>query len=153
MIGVNRISAQGLGWAAPFVGLPYRDHGRDFDGCDCWGLVRLVYRDQAGIELPSYDEAYASIAERREIAAIVAEEEASPTWTLITWDWRSAEAARLDIAVFVDGAYGRHVGIVLKPGLMLHLARRDCSKIESYRDTRWADRLTGIHRHASQCAA
>jgi hypothetical protein len=36
---------------SPFVGLPYRNRGRDFDGCDCLGLVLLVYAAH-GVTLP-----------------------------------------------------------------------------------------------------
>lgn len=30
------------------------DHGRDFDGADCWGLVMLYYLFALGITLPDY---------------------------------------------------------------------------------------------------
>jgi cell wall-associated NlpC family hydrolase len=39
-----------------YVGIPFRDGGRDREGCDCWGLLRLIYRDFLGVELPSYGE-------------------------------------------------------------------------------------------------
>lgn len=34
--------------------IPYRDHGRDWVGCDCWGLVRMVRHALRGDLLPSY---------------------------------------------------------------------------------------------------
>lgn len=40
--------------AGTYVGIPYADHRSDRSGCDCWGLVRLVYRERAGVVLPAY---------------------------------------------------------------------------------------------------
>jgi lipoprotein Spr len=37
-----------------YVGIPYKIHGREIDGCDCYGLVRLVYKNELGIELPNF---------------------------------------------------------------------------------------------------
>lgn len=37
-----------------FVGIPFKDEGRDFKGCDCWGLCSLFYRYYLKKELPSY---------------------------------------------------------------------------------------------------
>lgn len=34
--------------------IPYLDHGRDSEGSDCWGLVRLVRHNIRGDLLPSY---------------------------------------------------------------------------------------------------
>lgn len=35
--------------------VPYVKHGRDLDGLDCWGLVRLVRIDMGYDELPLFD--------------------------------------------------------------------------------------------------
>ena len=41
-----------------YIGLPYKDNGRDITGIDCWGLVRLYYKQELDIELPSYVDQY-----------------------------------------------------------------------------------------------
>lgn len=40
-----------------YIGIPYAERGRDYDGCDCYGFVRLVLLDR-GVELPLYDYAH-----------------------------------------------------------------------------------------------
>jgi len=40
-------------WATKYIGLPYAPGGRDADkGLDCFGLLRLVYKQEQGIEIP-----------------------------------------------------------------------------------------------------
>jgi len=35
-----------------YIGIPYQSHGRSFDGCDCYGLARLVLKEEFGKTLP-----------------------------------------------------------------------------------------------------
>ena len=41
-------------WYEDYLGLPWALGGRDRNGIDCWGLVRLVHKELLGIELPSW---------------------------------------------------------------------------------------------------
>ena len=36
------------------IGVPFLEHGRDYDGWDCWGLVVCAFRDVLGVEVPDY---------------------------------------------------------------------------------------------------
>ena len=35
-----------------FIGIPFVSKGRTFKGCDCYGLVKLYYKEVLNIELP-----------------------------------------------------------------------------------------------------
>ena len=35
-----------------YIGIPYKDKGRTFNGCDCYGLLMLYYKKELGIEIP-----------------------------------------------------------------------------------------------------
>ncbi len=37
-----------------YVNIPYKYKGRDFNGCDCWGLVKLIFKKEKGITLPDF---------------------------------------------------------------------------------------------------
>jgi len=130
-----------MSWASVYVGLPYRDLGRDRAGCDCWGLVRLVYLHELGIELPSYAEDYVSAAEHAEIARLIGDVEEGDAW-------REIEMVRpFDVAVFTRGVHRSHVGVMVDGAHMLHMAGRSRAVIEPIDRPRHASRLAGFHRH------
>lgn len=58
MAWAKRMSNRNQHWATHYVGLPYLAGGRDRAGLDCWGLLRLVYLEQRGIELPQLPGVY-----------------------------------------------------------------------------------------------
>src|SRR5512144_1011435 len=57
------MTGQPPAWVAEYVGIPFVDLGRDRQGCDCWGLVRLILAGQAGLALPSLATGYGSEAD------------------------------------------------------------------------------------------
>lgn len=128
-------------WSDPFIGIPYRELGRDRQGCDCWGLACIVYREELGISLPEYL-GYGSVEEHGEIAALIDGAASSPLWLPI-----SGPAIAFDIAVFRRGRLASHVGIVIRHGVMIHMEGEDCAKVADYRLGAWRHRLTGHYRH------
>jgi cell wall-associated NlpC family hydrolase len=130
---------------ADYIGLPYADRGRDArTGLDCWGLVRLFYAEQFGLDLPSHTERYLSCTAREQTAALVAHETARA--------WYAVAAPHYGDVVALT-VYGRpfHVGVVLNDGLFLHTLRpSQGAVIESLRAPVWAPRIDGYYRHASR---
>ena len=128
-------------WSAAYVGLPWRDHGRDRSACDCWGLVRLVYAEVLTIDLPSYAEAYVSVAEHDEIDRTLRGAQSAP-WSEV------AEAWAFDVVLIRLGRWTTHVGLMVDAGRMLHMPERAAARIEPIAAAQWARRLVGIWRHA-----
>lgn len=120
----------------PFVGLPYLAGGRDRAGVDCWGLVRLVYREVLGVELLAWDTVPAT--DRRAVRA-AAEAEAFARWS----NRGEAEARPLDVVTFDRGA---HVAVVVERGTMLHTEAGRAACVERYGGPAWRSRWHGIWR-------
>lgn len=52
-----------IGWTTPFVGVPYKVHGRTAEGADCWGIVRMALATGFGKQVPDYADEYGSLLE------------------------------------------------------------------------------------------
>ena len=118
-----------------YTGIPYLVRGDTFDGCDCWGLVRIVYRD-LGIELPSYAD-YAG-----EIGGLVDGLVADDIWHEVD------EPAPLDVVLLRADWTDYHIGLIIGPGMMLHTVDLKNSCIENYNRPYWRPRLRGFFRYA-----
>ncbi len=129
-----------------FIGIPYVDKGRSMSGADCWGLVILVYRQLANIELPSYGEISASnlIAIAREMKAGLSD--------LEQWHDVGAEPRRaLDVVVMhkLDAVdkFPYHVGVMISPRRLLHTVRSANSHTVLLTDPSVATSIIGYRRH------
>jgi cell wall-associated NlpC family hydrolase len=131
-----------------FVGIPYRDKGRDLSGCDCWGLVWMVYRDLLGVELPSYTDRYTTGADRQAMNELIRGELGA--WSAVP----AAEARALDGVLIREGRFERHIGLVTSPGRLLHVGSGTAtSRIERYDEGMMRHRVAGFFRHQAAVGA
>ncbi|MEN6535655.1 MAG: NlpC/P60 family protein [Bryobacteraceae bacterium] len=124
-----------------FVGIPYLDRGRSIVGCDCYGLLWMVFRELRGIELPSHGDRYVTGADREAMARLIAGE---------LDDWHEVEASQetaFDGVLMREGKFPRHIGIVTAPGMVLHVQRGETSRIERYRSGFFIHRVVGFYRY------
>lgn len=129
-------------WSEQYLSLPFADLGRDRSGVDCWGLVTLAYREQRGIDLPSYTERYASLAERAEIASVMVD--GRSLWAPVP------RPAEWDVIMFRRAWGPSHVGIVVGSGQFIHASQSaGAVLIERYNAGRWARTLEGFYRYRS----
>ncbi|WP_422024626.1 NlpC/P60 family protein [Pyruvatibacter mobilis] len=138
-------------WVSDYVGIPFEDHGRTHQGCDCWGLVRLVLAEQAGIRLPCYGHSYEAATQGDVLAPLIGTEKVA--WTSVPAGCERALDGVLMKGYFGVGRQMRagdfHVGVVVAPGLLMHVERGTDTCLVSYRrDRRVRYRLRGFYRHA-----
>lgn len=131
-------------WIGRYIDVPFKTHGRDKDGCDCWGLVRLVFKEQFDIDLPDHAEGYetATSLSSDDIGAVIAAESAA-RWRLIG----KAQARVGDVIVLRTKGHPLHVGMIVGGGMMLHVIRGANSVVECYDGIRWKSRIYGFYRH------
>ena len=128
-------------WAGPYVGLPYRDMGRDSAGVDCWGLVRLIWADLRGVTVEGFEGGYSDPADRAGLDSLIRGE--LPFHAVV-----GAGAERVFDAVFFrQMGHVSHCGVVCGPGVMLHARPGSGVVVDDYRRGLWAARLYGFYRH------
>lgn len=141
-------------WVRDFTGIPFVDLGLDRTGCNCWGLVRLVYAERLGVHLPSYVGGYQGVAEAdaTDIARLVRGGVVSDGWQEL--DWRAADdSLNWRVLKPYDGVLLRikghpmHMSLIVERGWILHTMPRDLSKPERVDNLRWRNRIHSIYRH------
>jgi cell wall-associated NlpC family hydrolase len=130
-------------WAGRYIGLPFREHGRDQTGVDCWGLVRLVYLEQFSTCLPSLSSGYERTTSANSISALIARE--AQHWQAVV----PGKEECGDVIVLRVRGQPMHVGMVLGDGHMLHIEIGTNCSLEKYNGLRWKDRFCGFYRYKS----
>ena len=109
-------------WCEHYVSLSY-------DQVNCWGLVRLVYKEIYGVEL-------LEVHEQGELIT-------DGFWRLVP---ENENKQTSDVLLFKDSKIDRHVGILLNDHYMLHADRNCGTVIERWGARTWVPRLRGVYR-------
>lgn len=126
-----------MNWSAAYVGIPWSEDDHGTVSTHCWGLARLAYAGEMGVDLPDFGPAL----DRASNAAKIEERRKA-------WPFREVQKPiPFDIVVYRVGAIVDHVGIIADRDLMLHVATGKMSEVISIRDARWRQRIVGFHRH------
>ena len=126
-----------------YTGIPFKDHGRGHDGCDCWGLVRLVYAEELGIWMPDLGDRYGDAHARGDVDFTV-DSAAAEAWSVNVTDRPRRE---LDVLVFSRGGLETHVGLHVRGCEMLHVMDGMCAAVERYDTAKWRRRFSRALRH------
>lgn len=130
-------------WWNQYVGLPYKDAGRERSGLDCAGLVCLVYREQYGLDVDVFFDTYLS-------SDLKASEEMLKE---ARKDWHQVDKPQEgDVVLLQMLGIACHVGVVVdvqeEPFRASVLnVRRSCNTvIESLQSPYWTPRIDSYWR-------
>ncbi len=129
-------------WWEQYEKIEFKEKGRDHAGCDCWGLVKLIYKEQLGIELPGYEEIYETTNDREILAATIRDESNNK--------WLNPDTPKeFDVIILKMGGMPMHVGIVTKKNKMIHCGKGFNTVHETFKNIRWKHKVIGFARYGT----
>lgn len=136
-------------WWAPYVGLPF---GEGPGEVTCWSLVRRIYADQLGIDLPSYGEVsagyLAALARRQaaearaEVSDLMADDRIAGQWRDVTLPFVFDVVRMLDLRSRRVG----HVGVMLDHCRLIHAEQATGAAVVSVTHPTVASRIVDYRR-------
>lgn len=128
-------------WCNNYISVPFADHGRTAQGCDCWGLARLIYKEQLGIDLPALLD-YKNTKDSHNIAEL---------YEIEHQEWQEiplGQEKSFDVLVFKIMGLPTHIAVVVDKGLMIHCEKGCGTHISEYnKEVQWKTRLAGVYRY------
>ena len=109
-------------FAKSAICVPFCEHGRDYHGWDCWGLLQNGYRDVLGVELPYFLDAYENTSDYKSMLTLVKNE------CNIRWEECSRKIGT--VALIKRRGHLIHTGIVITKYEILHCDRGAGTVIE-----------------------
>ena len=127
-----------------FIRIPFMDHGRTREGVDCWGLACVIFKEVRDISLPLMSVGYENTKDKLRISDLI--ETNATQWTVV----EEGDEQLFDMAVFRMRGRPMHIGVVVKPGLMIHCERGSGVHLTRYyKEGQWDRRLEGFYRYAA----
>lgn len=118
-----------------YLEIPFKDGGRSFAGCDCFGLVYLIYKE-FGITLKDYS---ISCKESSLINDKIREE--SFIWEQIPFP---QIPSLVTIRLSSNPLFINHVGVVVKEGYFLHSTEETGVALTRLDSNLWKRKITGF---------
>lgn len=103
-----------------FLKIPFKKFGRDYSGCDCYGLVLLYYKDKLGITLPDFSPKNFNFEEIQSVV-LNAKQYFEPVIV----------PQKNDIAIMHFEGLSCHVGVMLSSTDVLHVLENETACCES----------------------
>jgi len=128
-------------WSNKYIGIPFKERGRDFNGVDCWGLVRLIYKNEFNITLPSFVDDYTTTDDTSRLEELIAQYREG-------WDEITALESGAVILFKLLGSES-HIAVAINDKQFIHISENSTSVVESIDSVLWRKRIVGYFKYNS----
>lgn len=131
-----------MSWWDKYIEIPFESCGRDEQACDCYGLLRLIYQLERGIELPLLSE-YDDTKQRKKMNQLI---ESQPA--LIGFDSVPLEnVCPFDVLVIRNVGFNCHLAVVIDTQRMIHTEEGKGVIVEEYNRPHIKPRIREAYRY------
>jgi cell wall-associated NlpC family hydrolase len=123
-------------WAGEYIGIPYKFGGDSLDGCDCYGLVKMILKDQFNKILPDFTH---KNADQRALSFLV--DEALPLLNVT----KTNKPDIGSIVIIKLLGYTCHIGLCLDSVTMIHTLHNHNSIIARHDSRQWRKKIEGFY--------
>lgn len=135
-------------WSDEYIGIPFKDTPEaSRNGLNCYGLIRLVYRERLSIELDDFSDEYYGIGVDENSRVTISE---AFKRNLTTWYKIIVIPEAYDIVTFRYGRETSHIGLALDGENFLHIREDSNSTHDKLTNHIWGRMIDGTYRHKSR---
>jgi len=102
-------------WWTNYMGIPFESRGRSRDACDCYGLLRLIYKDKLEVDLPPLL-LYDNTLQRKTMSDMMLTQPMLIGFIPV----KVANVQPFDVIVIRQVGFDCHLGIVIDETRMVH---------------------------------
>lgn len=124
-----------------FLGIPFVNKGRSLEGCDCWGLVQMIFREH-GVEVPEYG-INCDCRDWKEIHSHI--EKARKQWNRIDKPKVPCLVVLRSVNVNAPISFTDHVAVFVGEGKMMHTIEKLGSHITKINHPLWNRKIEGFY--------
>jgi len=112
-----------------YIGLPYKNLGRDFDGVDCYGILFLIFKEERNIILPDFTELKYDKDWYKSENHIID--------NIYNWEVVNPPYKVFDGLIFYGGCnntVANHIGMMINDNSFIHISDKYSSKVDRLSD-------------------
>lgn len=125
------------------IGIPFSKDGESpQEGFDCWGLVRFVYKEFYGIELPDFNHSNIHYLNGKKVHKIIEEEQNDEK----LWEKLNEPEEPCILAIKNHPLYINHTGIYVGRGKFLQSLEKVGVILSDIHDKYWSQKIVGFYK-------
>jgi len=110
-----------------YIGIPYLHNSSSFSGCDCYGLYKLIFKEEKNITLPSfiYSEKWYKSNENHIVENI------NTGFYKVEWPYKLYDGI---IFFYGSNSIANHIGMWINNNKFIHVYENESSMISKFDD-------------------
>lgn len=126
-------------WVRQYIGIPFITGGRTHQGCDCYGLFRLIYAEQNNMLLPDLHDLYQNALDTDVTSPIIRR------YLPLLTGHRKENPQEKDAVLMLVKGHPTHIAMFVGDNYILHTTEKTGSVLQRLSDPEIQGRIEGYY--------